>query len=114
VVDLLSRVNAVLDHTVVRARVALAEEVGLDLVVDATEELPIDLVEVVALEDDGADDSLAGSGLHGDIDAAEEEVEVGVYGGSLAGLFDAELSALVVVGDGGVGGLGPAVFGAGV
>ena len=76
-----------------------------------TEELPVDLVEVIALEDDGADDALARSGFHGDIDTAEEEVEVGLDGRRLSLLGDAELCALGVVVDGGVSRLGPAGLG---
>jgi len=108
---LLRGFDIVLDHAIVGGGVALAEEVGLDFVVEATEELPVDLVEVIALEDDGADDTLARSGLHGHINAAEEEVEVGLDGRRLTLLGDAELRALVVVVDGGVGGLGPAGLG---
>ena len=100
--------DVVLDHAIVRGSIALAEEVGLDLVVEATEELPVDFVEVIALENDGADDTLARSGLHGDIDTAEEEVEVGLDGRRLTLLGDAELCALVVVVDDGVSRLGPA------
>ena len=106
--------DVVLDHAIVGSSVALAEEVGLDLVVEATQELPVNLVENIALEDDGADNALARSGLHGDVDTAEEEVEVGLESRSLALLRDVELCALVVVGDGGVSCLGPAGLGLGI
>jgi hypothetical protein len=102
VVNLLSALDIVLDHTIVRGGITLAEEVGLDLVVNATQELPVYLVKVVALEDDGADNALAWCRLHSDIDTAEEEVEVGLDGRCLTLLRDAELCALAVVRDGGV------------
>jgi hypothetical protein len=108
---LLSVLDVVLDHAIVRSSVTLAEEVGLDLVVNATEELPVDFVKIITLKDDGADDTLARRGLHGDVDTAEEEVEVALDGRRLALLRDAELRALVVVGDGGVSRLGPAGVG---
>jgi len=108
---LLSVLDVVLDHAIVGSSVALAEEVGLDLVVDATEELPIDFVEIVTLKDDGTDNALARRGLHGNIDTAEEEVEVALDGRRLALLRDAEQCALVVVGDGRVSRLGPAGIG---
>lgn len=108
---LLRGCDVVLDHAIVGGSVALAKKVGLNLVVKATEELPVDFVEIIALEDDGADDTLARSGLHGDVDTAEEEVEVGLDGRRLTLLGDAELCALVVVVDGGVSRLGPAGLG---
>jgi hypothetical protein len=108
---LLRSCDVVLYHAIVGGGVALAEEVGLNLVVEATQKLPVDLVEVVTLEDDGADDTLARSGLHGDVDTAEEEEEVGLDSRRLTLLGDAELGALAVVVDGGVSRLRPAGLG---
>lgn len=60
--------------TVVCGGVALAEVVSLDLGDVAAEPLPIDLVEIVGLEDEGGDDALAVRGLQDNLDTTEEDV----------------------------------------
>ena len=91
--------DVVVDGAIVDGGVALAEEVGLDLSGVATEELPIDLVEIVRLQDDGANDTLAGGGHHGHVDAAEKDVEIGLDGRGLAVLVDGEFSTVCTVGE---------------
>lgn len=85
---------------VVGAVVTLAEVVGLDLGVVAANPLPVDLVEVVGLEDDGGDDTLAGGGLDLAVKLTEEDVVVGGLGGGLLLVGDGEDGTLgAVVGD---------------
>lgn len=60
---------------------------------------PVDLVEVVGLEDGGADDAGAVGSAHHDLEVAEEDVEVGFDGGSVALLVDGELGAERGAGD---------------
>lgn len=52
---------------------------------------PVDLVEVVGLEDGGAYDAGAVGGSHHDFEVAEHDVEVGFDGGCVALLVDGEL-----------------------
>jgi hypothetical protein len=99
--------------TVVGGGVALPEEVGLDLASFASYPLPIDLVEVVRLEDETADDARTGGGLgdHGDL--SEEDVLGGTHGGSIGGRLDGEVGAIgTVVRHGGASGERPEVVGA--
>lgn len=86
---------------VVGGGIALGEVVGLGLGVVGTNPLPVDLVEVVGLEDDASDDALLGSSLHGDVDAAEEDVLVGHDGGGIGALGDGEGGAVAAVADAG-------------
>jgi hypothetical protein len=64
----------VVHAAIVCGGVALAEVVGLDLGGVAAEPLPIDLVEIVGLEDEGGDDALAVRGLQDNLDTTEEDV----------------------------------------
>ena len=88
------------------AVVALAEVVGLDLLGVGADPLPVDLVEIVGLEDEGGHDAAAVGGLHHDLDAAEEEVPVRCHGGGLLLVGDVELDAVggVLQGRAGEGG----------
>ena len=97
---------------VVAGGVVLAEEVGLDLGVDAAQPLPVDLVEVVGLEDEGADDAGARGSPGDDGDGAEEDVLVGAHGRGLVGLCDDEVGAIGIVGDGSASRGGKEVAGA--
>ena len=88
---------------VVSPRDALAEEVGLhDVVVGATK-FPVDLVEGVREEDEGANDTIARGGLGDDFNATEKEVEVSRHLRRVALLekleFGAVLAAVGVVCD---------------
>lgn len=83
---------------VVRGGVALAKVVGLHLVDVAAQPLPVDLVEVVGLEDHAADDAGSGRGLDDGRDGAEEHVELGLHGRGVARLGDGEGETIVVVG----------------
>lgn len=88
--------------TVVSLGAALAEVVGLNLLVVAADPLPIDLVKVIGLKDEAGDDTLAEGGPHGNVDLAEEDEAGAANGGSVGLLLDAVNGAeLVVVVDGG-------------
>lgn len=54
---------------------------------------PVDLVQVVGLEDGSAHDSGAVGSSHHDLEVAEHEVEVGFDGGCVTLLVDGELGA---------------------
>jgi hypothetical protein len=113
VVHLGGRLDVVEAAAVVGGGVTLAEVVGLDLVVLATEPLPVDLVEVSGLEDDAGDDADTGGGLQLDVETAEEDALVAGDGGGVGLGLDAEDGALVVVVEGGAGQLLDDVAGTG-
>ena len=71
-------------------RVPFAEVVRLHLGVVETKPLQVDLVEVVRLQHERADDSRTGCGLHGDLDSPKHDVEETVELGRIAGLGDRE------------------------
>lgn len=96
--------NGVVDGAVVAGSVALAEEVALDGSVSAAEPLPVDLVQVVRLEDERAHDALAGGGPGGDGDLAEHDVLRGADGGCISGRIDDKFGAVRGVGH--LGGIG--------
>jgi hypothetical protein len=98
---------------VVGGGVTLAEVVGLDLVVLATEPLPVNLVEVSRLEDDAGDDADTGGGLQLDVETAEEDALVAGDGRGVGLGLDAEDGALVVVVEAGAGQLLDGVAGTG-
>lgn len=60
---------------------------------------PVDLVEVVGLEDGGADDAGAVGSAHHDLEVAEEDVKVGFDCGGVTLLVDGELGAEGGAGD---------------
>lgn len=68
---------------------------GYDISCVTGETYPVNLVQVVRLQDNAADDTLARSDSHLDIDTAEEDVEVGLDGGSITLLGHGELGAIV-------------------
>lgn len=51
---------------------------------------PVNLIEVIGLQNNGADNTLAGSSLHLDGDLTVEEIEVGLDGRGIALLVDRE------------------------
>lgn len=55
---------------------------------------PVDLVKIIRLEHDAADNASAWGCFHGDGDFTEEHVEVRLDGGSIALLVDSELGAV--------------------
>lgn len=55
---------------------------------------PVNLVKIIRLKHDTADDASAGGRFHGDRYFAEEDVEVGLNGGSIALLADSKLGAV--------------------
>lgn len=57
---------------------------------------PVNLIEVVRLHDDTADDTGTRSSLHLNIDTAKEEVALGVNGGRITLLVDGKSSTIVV------------------
>ena len=89
------------DGAVIGGGVALAEEVGFDGAVGGAEPLPVDLVEVVRFEDEGADDASAGGGLQEDVDLAEHNVFVAADRGGVSGSLDIELGSAGSIGEGG-------------
>jgi hypothetical protein len=94
--------DGVVGTTVIGGGISLAEVVGLDLGGITTEPLPVNLVKIVGLEDEAGNNTLTSAGLQGDVNLAEEDPLVGLDGGSLGLLADAEDSTLsVIVGDGG-------------
>lgn len=86
--------DRVVHAAVVCGGVALAKVVGLDLGEVATEPLPINLVEIVGLEDEGGDDALASRGLQDNLDAPEEEVPWRLDRGCIRLGVDNELGAI--------------------
>lgn len=69
---------------------------------------PVNLIQVVRLQDDGADDTGTRSSLHLDLIVAEEGVELGVHGGSIGILVDGELGTIITIANDGVVGAHPA------
>ena len=68
--------NRVNRTTIVRVGVSFPEVVGLSFTGLRTDPLPVDLVEVVGLENDRGNDSTAGGRLHGDIQMSPHDVEI--------------------------------------
>lgn len=85
--------------------VAFAEVIGLDVGLVASNHFPIDLVEIIGFQDDTADNTLAGSNFHVDLDLAPEDVEFGLHGGRLTLLGHGEFGAHVIVVDDSSGGV---------
>lgn len=77
--------------------IALAKVVGLHLRVVTAQPLPVDLVQIVGLEDGAADDALAGSRLDLEVDAPKHYVPVGLEQGRVALLGHGEGSAIAAV-----------------
>lgn len=91
---LLGLADGVVDCTIEGGRVALSEVVGLGVGGVAAHHFPIDLVQVVGLEHDTADDALSRGGLHDHLDGAEEDVKVRLDGRRVEAAADAEGAAL--------------------
>jgi len=90
--------------TVVRGIAALAEVVGLDHGVVGTEPLPVDLVEVLRLEHDARNDTLAWRDLHRDIKLAKKDGQVALgRGGVILRLYRVHIALLRVGPKGGSG-----------
>jgi hypothetical protein len=87
----------VVESSIVGGGVALSEEVALDICVAGSEPLPIDLVQVVGLENETAD----GAGTRGSSqhyrDLSKHDVLVEVDRGSVGALGDDELGAQTIV-----------------
>lgn len=80
---------------VVRRRVAFAKVIRLHRFGRTTKPLPINLVEVVGLENDAADDTSSRGGLHTDGHFPEEQVPGRLHGRSVSGLRDGEFRAVL-------------------
>lgn len=76
---------------------ALAKVVGESHGVVDAEEFQVNLVQVVAQQHDGADDTPAGRGLHYDLDATKKQVLLRADGRGLALLGDCEGCAVLVI-----------------
>lgn len=79
--------------------VALAKIIGLDLVVVGTQPLPVNLVEIIGLQDGTADDAGAGSCLDFHIHSSEHDVPVGLQERAIALLGHGEDGTIVPIGD---------------
>lgn len=55
---------------------------------------PVDLIQVIGLQNNAADDTGSRGNLHRDIDLAEEDVEIGLNGRGITLLVDGELGAI--------------------
>lgn len=98
-VDLVLRVgDIVVGTSVVGGSITLTEVVGLHLCLVTTKPLPVDLVQVVGLQDEARNNAGARGGLELYIDSAEEDVLGAGNGGGLRLLVDGEDSAVGVVG----------------
>jgi hypothetical protein len=95
---------------VVGGGITLSEVVGLDLGGVATEPLPVDLVEVIGLQNEAGDNTGTGRGSDGDVNLAEEDVLGARDGRGVALVLDGEDGTeLVVVGQGSTIGKGEEV-----
>lgn len=92
--------NWMVDGAVVGGGIALAEEVRLDGTVSGAQPFPVNLIEVVGFEDEGADDAGSGRGLQEDVDLAEHDVFVAADGGGLGRSLDVEVGSAGAVGEG--------------
>ena len=72
------------------SRIPLAVIIILHMRGVAPDNLPIDLIQVIGLQHDGRDDSLARRGLHPHLHDPEEQVEFRLDGGGVAFLVDGE------------------------
>ena len=66
--------NIVVDGSVIGGGVSLSEEVTLDGGIGGSQPFPINFIEIVGLENETADSSSSGAGLHGDRDLSEHDV----------------------------------------
>lgn len=66
--------NWMVNSTIIGGRVSLSEEVALNRGVGGSEPLPINLVEIIGLENERADGTGSRAGLHSDGDLSEEDV----------------------------------------
>lgn len=82
---------------VVGSGISLAEEVALDLVGVAAEELPVNLVQAVRQQHGGGDDALARGGLDLPLDVSEHDVEVRGQLGGVEPLADGQAGAVFAV-----------------
>lgn len=77
--------------------ISLAKVVGLDLRVVSAQPFPVDLVQVIGLEDGAADNAPSGSRLDLEVDAPKHYVPVGLEQGRVALLGHGEGSAIAAV-----------------
>lgn len=97
-VELLLRVaDGVVGSTVVGGSITLAEVVGLDLGCVTTEPLPVNLVEIVGLQNEAGNNTLTGASTNSNVDLAEEDPLGALDGGSIRLLVDGENSTVGTV-----------------
>lgn len=89
-------IDGVESTTVVGGGVALAEVVGLDLLVVTANPLQVDLIEIIGLENSAGNNTSTLGSLNGDIDTAEHDILVGLDGGGVGSLLDLEDGTLSV------------------
>lgn len=80
--------------TIVSGGVSLSEEVALDVTGISTNPLEINLIQILRLEDETADDTGTWGGLHGDGDLSEEDVLVDSDGWGIGLLADGKLGTV--------------------
>lgn len=77
--------------------ISLAKVVGLDLRVVSAQPFPVDLVQVIGLEDGAADNAPSGSRLDLEVDASKHNVPIGLDQGRIALLGHGECGAVAVI-----------------
>lgn len=82
------------NRTVIGGRVALSEEVALHGRVSGSEPLPINLIEIIGLENERANGTGSRASLHGDGDLSEEDVFSTLDGRCIGPLRDRKLSTI--------------------
>jgi len=85
---------------VVGCGVALAKEIALDLVWLGSQPFPVDLIEIVRLEDETADNAGTWTLLHDRGDGTKHDVLVRLDGGRLELLGDDEVGSSIVINGG--------------
>lgn len=90
--------DIVVDSSVVSCRVAFSEEVGFDGGVGRAKPFPVNLVEVVGFEDEGADDTGSWRSLQIDINLTEKYVFLAANSRGGGGGGDLEFGAAGAVG----------------
>ena len=85
------------DDAVIGGCVSLAVEVGLDLSIVATDELPVDFIQIGGLKHNTRDYASTSACFHGHLNLSEEDEEIGGDGGSLTRLLDCEDGAITAI-----------------
>ena len=87
---------------IVGSGVAFAKVICLNIGRDTTQELPVDLIEVIGKQDHTADDTNPRCRFNNKLDTSEEELELCPHGWSVVPLGEGEFSTLVAQSDIGI------------